>query len=753
MKKSYSFLHSLFFVCAVFFVFLTSNFYSTCVFGQNDKQVYPQGICNDRFTKRSDLPLTYTIRFQNKTGSTATNVTIVDSLSTFLRRSTYSIVGSSHSVVADTTVNPNVLRFVFGNINLPDSASNPQGSKGYIIFRVNEITRSAADTSRISNKAHIFFGTTRLTTNAVRNTILNTQPLCSPTAPNPPIAACTLPTNFTATSLSASKIKLVWTTPANTTTINYEVLRNGQRLITIPASILTFTDSLLTADTQYGYSIKAICGNSTAISNVVQVRTIPATPILLSVVAACKGEKGIINVQSAGATYRVYSSLTSTTPLFETNNASIETPILNDTTTFYISVVINGQESQRLRVVVPIKEVFEAKIEQGILFETCATEFVLSAKNVIGATYTWFRETAEVGTGRTLTTTFAARYKVRVIKNGCFADSEFTTTRFVTAPTAKIKQGTSVSFCGTGTLNAQDTSANVVYKWTLNGTNVGNGTSITVSQSGTYTLKASQPSCESSVTIAVTITTAPTNIVLTASKTAICTGSETTLSVTTGTGFTYKWFRNNTIISNSSATLSASEIGKYKVEVTTQDGCKVTTSEVEITRLQVNQAILRINTESGKDKTIDVTSQDVIDSVQWFKDGILIPAFANKMLITPTETGNYKAKVTYSTGCKSETEEKMFTVSGITGIEEESAKVFSIYPNPNNGSFKVEFFETNNQKTNITFVDGLGRIIYSKEISRNEKTLSINLPKISAGVYVVQIISEGKVYTKQLIIQ
>jgi hypothetical protein len=233
----------------------------------------------------------------------------------------------------------------------------------------------------------------------------------------------------------------------------------------------------------------------------------------------------------------------------------------------------------------------------------------------------------------------------------------------------------------------------------------------------------------------------------------ICPNEETLLSATTGTGFTYKWFRDNTAISNTSATLSTSETGKYKVEVTTADGCRILTNEIEITRLIVNAAILRINTENGKDKTIDVTSQDAIDSVVWLKDGTELPAFANQILITPTETGNYKARVIYETGCSFETAEKTFTIGGITGIEEESAKIFTIYPNPNNGSFKVEFSTTTNQPTTLTLVDALGRKIHSQEIAMNEKTTSITLPKMSAGVYVVQIISEGKVYTKQLVIQ
>ncbi|AFM05981.1 surface protein 26-residue repeat-containing protein [Bernardetia litoralis DSM 6794] len=720
----------------------------------NDKQVYPQGICDAKFTKRSDLPLTYTIRFQNTGNAPALNVRIADSLSSLLNRRSLRVVGTSHPMVVDTTANNNVINFKFNNINLPDSTSSPELSQGYVIFELDEI-EAHTDTSRIENKSYIYFDTNApIITNTVKNTIVNTLPLCNPAGgSNPPIADCTLPTNLSTEILTSTRVKLLWTAPTNTNAVNYEVLRNGQRLATIPASNLFYIDSTLTANTRYNYSIKAICGNNTATSNSVQVRTIPATPTLFSVVAACKGEKGIIEVRSSGAVYRVYDSETGTTPLFETNNASIETPILNDSTTFYISVVTSGQESERLEVVVPIKEVFDAIVEQGSLLESCATEFVLSAQEVQGATYTWFRENVEVGTERTLTTTFEARYKVRVVKNGCFDDSEFTTTRFVSAPTAKIEQGNSVSFCETGTLNAQNTSTNVTYSWILNGNNVGNGTSISVSESGTYTLKASQPSCADSVTIAVTITTAPTNVVLTADKTAICTDAQTTLSATNGTGFTYKWFKNNTAISNTSATLSTSEIGNYKVEITTQDGCKVTTSEVEITRLQVNQAFLRVNTESGKDKTIDVTSQDAIDSVKWFKDGVEILAFANQNLITPTETGNYKAIVIYSTGCAFETEAKTFTVGGITGIEEESAKIFTIYPNPNNGSFKVEFVTTTNQKTNLVLVDGLGRTIHRQAILMNEKTTSITLPKISAGVYVVQIVSEGKVYTKQLIIQ
>ncbi len=721
----------------------------------NGKQVYPQGICDEKFTKRSDLPLTYTIRFQNTGNAPALNVNIVDSLSNLLDRNSLRVVGSSHAMVVDTTAGNNVINFKFDNINLPDSTSSPELSQGYVIFELDEIA-AHTDTSRIENRSFIYFDTNApIITNTVKNTILDVVPLCDPAGggSNPPIADCTLPTNLRTEILTSTRVKLLWNTPTNTNAINYEVLRNGQLLATIPASNLSFVDSTLIGNTQYNYSIKAICGNSVATSNSVQVRTLPSTPTLFSLEAACKGQTGNFAVRSNGATYRIYDSENGTTPLFETNNASIETPVLNDTTAFYVSVVINGQESERLEVIVPIKEVFDAIVEQGALFESCATDFTLSAQNVEGATYTWFRENIQVGTERTLTTTFEARYKVRVIKNGCFDDSEFTTTRFVDAPTAQIEQGNSITFCQNGMLNAQNTSTNVTYQWILNGNSLGNGTSFSVSQSGTYTLKSSLPSCSDSTSIVVTIANPPTNVSLTAEQTAICPDGETLLSVTANAGFTYKWFRNNTEISNTSASFVASEIGTYKVEITTQEGCQVETNDLMVTRLQVNQAFLRINTENGRDKTIDIAAQDAIDSVAWFKDGVHIAAFANQNLITPTETGNYKAKIFYETGCVFETVEKIFTIGGITGIEEESAKIFTIYPNPNNGTFNLEFATTTNQKTILTLVDGLGRMIHRQEISMNQKTVSITLPKISAGVYVVQVVSEGKIYTKQLIIQ
>lgn len=87
--------------------------------------------------------ITYTIRFQN-TGTLAADFVIVtDTLDNDLDASTLEIISTSHSLGQMTIANdfehpdqPNVVKWHFPNINLPDSSSNEAESHGYIQFRI-----------------------------------------------------------------------------------------------------------------------------------------------------------------------------------------------------------------------------------------------------------------------------------------------------------------------------------------------------------------------------------------------------------------------------------------------------------------------------------------------------------------------------------------------------------------------------------------------------------------------------------------
>jgi uncharacterized repeat protein (TIGR01451 family) len=120
----------------------------------NDKLVYPQGECISRYALLGE-PLIYTVRFQNVGNAPAVNVRISDTLSPSLDLSSVRVLGSSHPML--TEVNPGrELEFMFGNINLPDSISDPEGSNGYVIFEVLPVV-SLPSGSVVENKAAIYF--------------------------------------------------------------------------------------------------------------------------------------------------------------------------------------------------------------------------------------------------------------------------------------------------------------------------------------------------------------------------------------------------------------------------------------------------------------------------------------------------------------------------------------------------------------------------------------------------------------------
>lgn len=122
----------------------------------NDKQVQPRGITNAGLIE-PERPLEYKIRFQNTGNDIAYRVVVVDTLSESLDLSTFEELGSSHNYSLNIGGREKpVIRFIFENINLPDSASDPEMSSGFVRFRIKPKTSAALGT-KIFNHAEIYF--------------------------------------------------------------------------------------------------------------------------------------------------------------------------------------------------------------------------------------------------------------------------------------------------------------------------------------------------------------------------------------------------------------------------------------------------------------------------------------------------------------------------------------------------------------------------------------------------------------------
>jgi uncharacterized repeat protein (TIGR01451 family) len=116
--------------------------------------------------------LTYTIHFQNTGNAPAFNIMLKDTLDSELDLTTFQVTDYSH--INTTTLTGKILTVNFQNIQLPDSASNPEGSIGFIQYRLKPKSSWAAP-YQIKNTAYIYFDfNDPIVTNTTLNSIMKT---------------------------------------------------------------------------------------------------------------------------------------------------------------------------------------------------------------------------------------------------------------------------------------------------------------------------------------------------------------------------------------------------------------------------------------------------------------------------------------------------------------------------------------------------------------------------------------------------
>lgn len=161
-------------------IFTETDLQLRCAYDPNSKEVNRK--VNEGKIRVDDL-LTYTIHFQNLGNDYAQDVVVVDTLDSNLDVESIQFVSSSHSEklgiqVLDTE--KKIVNFSFRNIYLPDSLFSPEGSKGYISFKVRPI-KDLEPGSVIENRASIYFDFnnpihTNMTTNVIEDvTVSNSK--------------------------------------------------------------------------------------------------------------------------------------------------------------------------------------------------------------------------------------------------------------------------------------------------------------------------------------------------------------------------------------------------------------------------------------------------------------------------------------------------------------------------------------------------------------------------------------------------
>ncbi len=77
--------------------------------------------------------------------------------------------------------------------------------------------------------------------------------------------------------------------------------------------------------------------------------------------------------------------------------------------------------------------------------------------------------------------------------------------------------------------------------------------------------------------------------------------------------------------------------------------------------------------------------------------------------------------------------------------------MITVYPNPFINKINFQFSKPLNENVSITFFDILGRIIYTKESSLIETTLTLNDLNFADGKYIVKVATKNHYYTINLL--
>ena len=283
---------------------------------------------------------------------------------------------------------------------------------------------------------------------------------------------------------------------------------------------------------------------------------------------------------------------------------------------------------------------------------------VLNANTGTGYTYTWKRDGTVISgaTSSSYTATLAGSYIVSVSAGGCTTASSATTVSVGAGLSATLTASGNTGLCtgGSVVLNA-NTGTGLSYVWKRDGTVISGATSnsYTAAQAGSFTVTVGNGSCTgTSSPISVSISAAPSASITAGGSTSFCTGGSVTLSANTGTGLSYVWKRNGTVISGATSSSYATSLAGSHTVTVSNGGCSATSSAINVS---VTAGPVATITAGGSVNLC--TSGSVVLNAStgagytyvWKRSGTVITG-ATSSSITATLAGDYTVTITNG-GC------------------------------------------------------------------------------------------------------
>jgi hypothetical protein len=134
---------------------------------------------------------------------------------------------------------------------------------------------------------------------------------------------------------------------------------------------------------------------------------------------------------------------------------------------------------------------------------------------------------------------------------------------------------------------------------------------------------------------------------------SICPGSQITLNATPGAGLSYQWFFNNTQLTNTQPSYTASQPGNYQVVVSNIKQCTDTSSVVEVMASTPPPAqISTIATSFCPGDSIALVANAGNGYIyQWYQDSMAVAGVTGNVLFAK-QGGVFQVSITDSNGCQ-----------------------------------------------------------------------------------------------------
>ncbi|MFN5983944.1 MAG: PKD domain-containing protein, partial [Fluviicola sp.] len=241
----------------------------------------------------------------------------------------------------------------------------------------------------------------------------------------------------------------------------------------------------------------------------------------------------------------------------------------------------------------------------------------------------------------------------------CPTTSSATTVTVNPLPSATITASGPTTFCSGGSvILTANSGAGLSYQWQLNGSTISGETSLTytANTSGNYTVVVTNSNtCSLTSTInSVTVNSLPIATITAASSITFCNGGSVVLNATTGSGLSYQWYMNGSILSGQvTSSYTANVSGNFYVVITNSNSCSATSNTISTT---VNSNPIATISPSGSASICSggsiILSANTGSGLtyQWLLNGSAI-SLATNSTYTASSIGNYQVIVTNSSSC------------------------------------------------------------------------------------------------------